>query len=89
MPKAYCYKMPEDKAEYLRKTGRDEMKPKIATLKVFIELSDHSWIEKVRDADGKGTTCGSKGMERIIEETWLNIALNNLEGAIIWNRLNR
>ena len=82
MPKAYCYKMPEDKAEYLRKTGRDEMKPKLATLKVFIELSDHSWIEKIRDADGKQITSGG-GSEKNFDEVWLDIALNNLKEAIL------
>ena len=59
------------------------MKPKLATLKVFIELADHSWIEKIREADGKQLTSGSKGGEKVFEETWLNIALNNLGEAII------
>ena len=34
------------------------MKPKIATLKVFIELSDHSWIEMMQDVGGGRITCG-------------------------------
>ena len=58
------------------------MKPKIATLKVFIELSDHSWIEKIREADGKQLTSGG-GSEKCFDEVWLDIALNNLGEAII------
>ena len=58
------------------------MKPEIRTLKVFIELSDHSWIEKIRDADGKQLTSGG-GQEKLFDEVWLDIALNNLGEAML------
>ncbi len=59
------------------------MKPKLATLKVFIELADHSWIEKIKKMDGTAITCGGGDLEESFDEVWLDIALNNLGEAIL------
>ena len=55
---------------------------KLSKCRVFVELSNHSWIEMMRDYDGKRIVCG-EGLEENFDEAKLSQAMDILEEVVL------
>ncbi len=56
---------------------------KLAKCRVFVELSNRSWIEMMSDYDGSRLVCGGGDLEENFDEAKLSEAMDKLEEVML------
>jgi len=56
---------------------------KLSKCRVFVELSNHSWIEMMKDYDGNRIVCGGGDQEEDFDANKLSQAMDILEEVVL------